>query len=867
MEIFMKNVAFSATPQGVKDTIAEVLHSAAYRKYSDSPLNFSVNILPPGRKRDARGQCGKLTVPSPAVGRQFLATCGGLKPKRPIRVAGMQICFTKSWHQPCYNLVEQICRLPFRPDVHQAENIQTQTMPFRGESVPIDAVQLGWFCRDQTFSIEWEQQCRSFGQLTYDAERRAFQIRIFGEEDTRIIVIHVAGIYWASAHVDAQDDATIILESRHAHSFETGPPEHHEMLEQLSISPIARSRSGGPQRRRWCAIDPEHESVAPYVSNTVRVICAELHGLTQFRQLCIEARLMVKDYVVPVDHRELFCRRVRQAYSKWVRKLKWGAAFQVEALTRGGLVDLKEALSLRKTIHHLYSTKGTQFTCAFLQSFITQMKTEFHRYQDMDGELETVDQFMRRCLQSYTVPLQYRRGFKSNTETQFFYCLHAIVTPTTIHLDGPHPERFNRVIRWYPDHHDHFLRVSFADEVHLQYRFDRDVDGRDFIARRVGSILTKGLEIAGRHFHFLAYSQSALKEHSVWFVRDFYDEENNCCVTAESIIKRIGTFEKLYYDPKLIYCPARYGARVSHAFTSTDSSVSAEAEEVIILPDVMDSAGKWAFTDGVGTISPALARAICMELRSRGRRARYPRMHPKAFQIRFMGSKGMLSVDHKLSGRAICIRPSMIKFDAPNSLDIEIAQVFDKPGPLCLNRPLIMILEALGVEYKVFQELQDDAVANAKSSSQSLSKAELLLERHGLGSSYRVPMVIHQLTKLGIDNLQDKFYRQMVDFAVNHALRELKHHARIPVKQGWNLVGVADVHGYLKEGEIFAHIASSNEQSNSKYLEGQVLVSRSPTIHPGDVQVVHAIGKPPRGSPFEKESLPNCVVFSIKGTL
>lgn len=38
-------------------------------------------------------------------------------------------------------------------------------------------------------------------------------------------------------------------------------------------------------------------------------------------------------------------------------------------------------------------------------------------------------------------------------------------------------------------------------------------------------------------------------------------------------------------------------------------------------------------------------------------------------------------------------------------------------------------------------------------------------------------------------------------------------------------------------------------------------------IHPGDVQGVRAIGRPPVGSPFEKEPLPNAVVFSIKGKI
>jgi len=56
----------------------------------------------------------------------------------------------------------------------------------------------------------------------------------------------------------------------------------------------------------------------------------------------------------------------------------------------------------------------------------------------------------------------------------------------------------------------------------------------------------------------------------------------------------------------------------------------------------------------------------------------------------------MLSVDYTLSGRAICLRDSMIKFSALESREIEIARAFDSPGKYYLNRPLIMILEHLG---------------------------------------------------------------------------------------------------------------------------------------------------------------------------
>jgi hypothetical protein len=138
----------------------------------------------------------------------------------------------------------------------------------------------------------------------------------------------------------------------------------------------------------------------------------------------------------------------------------------------------------------------------------------------------------------------------------------------------------------------------------------------------------------------------------------------------------------------LIYCPARYGARISQAFTATDSSVSVEAEEIFYLKDIEvakfsadgTQKGTWCFTDGVGTISGELARAIWRELQAKTRRGKRIKTYPRALQVRFMGSKGMLSVDYKLSSRAICIRHSMIKFDAPNSLEIEIARAFDKPG-------------------------------------------------------------------------------------------------------------------------------------------------------------------------------------------
>lgn len=164
----------------------------------------------------------------------------------------------------------------------------------------------------------------------------------------------------------------------------------------------------------------------------------------------------------------------------------------------------------------------------------------------------------------------------------------------------------------------------------------------------------------------------------------------------------------------------------------------------------------------------------------------------------------------------------------------------------------------------MFQKLQDEVVRDAQESLLDLERAAGLLEAHGLGNSFRMTSVMLNLKKLGVSSPDDQFYHQMMEFAVHHVLRELKQRARIPVPGAYTLVGIADVHQFLNPREIFACIKSSNS-SAIVYLEGPILISRSPTIHPGDVQIVHARGRPPPGSCFEHEPLQNTVVFATKG--
>lgn len=88
-------------------------------------------------------------------------------------------------------------------------------------------------------------------------------------------------------------------------------------------------------------------------------------------------------------------------------------------------------------------------------------------------------------------------------------------------------------------------------------------------------------------------------------------------------------------------------------------------------------------------------------------------------------------------------------------------------------------------------------------------------------------------------------------------------HGRIPIPGSWTLVGVMDEFDILEPHEVYACLADPMRKERI-YVEGDVVISRSPTHHPGDMQYARAIGRPPAGSPLL--SLVNCLVFPQKGS-
>ena len=189
----------------------------------------------------------------------------------------------------------------------------------------------------------------------------------------------------------------------------------------------------------------------------------------------------------------------------------------------------------------------------------------------------------------------------------------------------------------------------------------------------------------------------------------------------------------------------------------------------------------------------------------------------------------------------------MNKFDVPqgeDSAEIEIAKAFEHAGEAHLNRyvyylprtrgaklnsqdrPLIMILEDRGVEKTHLVKLQDDAVKDIHTASDSLEQASRLLKAHSLGRGFGLHYTLQGLRAVGMGTqyqigikhvLADVFIDRLISFAKNAVLRDIKHKARIPIPDSYHLVGVADegpayeLEGRknvfkLSEGEIFGAI-------------------------------------------------------------
>ncbi|KAL4351449.1 hypothetical protein GQ457_06G000350 [Hibiscus cannabinus] len=423
------------------------------------------------------------------------------------------------------------------------------------------------------------------------------------------------------------------------------------------------------------------------------------------------------------------------------------------------------------------------------------------------------------------------------------------VTPSKVYFSGPDINLSNRVLRSYIKDIDNFLRVSFVDEelgkIHSSdlSSSTSETDGKPTrIYQRILSTLRNGILIGDKKFEFLACSTSQLRENSIWM---FASKPG---LTADGIREKMGQLH-------VIRNVARYAARLGQSLSSSRETLEVNQNEIKVIPDIEVETGvnKYTFSDGIGKISAKLARQVAKKCHLKNT--------PSAFQIRYGGYKGVVAVDPSSSVK-LSLRKSMQKFDADStSLDV---LSWSKLHTCYLNREIIILMSTLGVKDSVFETKQKEFLDRLEATLVDPEKAREAMDRLSNGE---LAKVLREMLLCGYKPDSEPFLSMMLRTIRASKLLDLRTRSRILIEKGGILMGCLDETGTLEYGQVFVQYSgsksrqSSNDRSNQNchIVEGKVVITKNPCLHPGDLRVLEAVDA------VVLHHMVDCVVFPQKG--
>lgn len=537
-------------------------------------------------------------------------------------------------------------------------------------------------------------------------------------------------------------------------------------------------------------------------------------------------------------------------------KLPFGILFQVNALVKNNYIEPNTARDmLGILLEEFASAKRRGEPPPFsARSFKSIMNDIPYPVPGIDSSRLTAGGIMNKLAESEREErARILHRLEQERSARQSWVLKAVVTPARITFHGPDLETNNRVLRKFSEFSEYFLRVQFCEEDGEDLFFNPTVSN-EVVLERFKRVFNSGIQIAGRLYGFLGFSHSSLRSHSAWFAAPFVDRDMTL-QNHVTIIRNLGDF-------KHIRIPARCAARIGQAFSETPFSINLEEHGIShgTMPDVKSADGKRIFSDGVGIISPGAAKVLWKNLPTSNKAT--------CFQIRWAGAKGMLSLHTGLEGRRFVIRgETMLKFGGGDESQLEICDMGSRPLRMVLNQQMIKIMEDLGVDEKWFFREQKRELDVLKAVTRSVENTASFLRVQDVGTVIELPKFFRRLQRRRIDYRTDQFLRSLVEAVVLRELRLLKHKARIPVRKGATLFGVMDETKFLGEDEVYITYDRSYKGArglvDGSLEDGQVvMVTRSPALHPGDIQFRRQ-GAPPPGHPLR--ALKNCVVFSQKG--
>ncbi|KAM0676283.1 hypothetical protein GVAV_000246 [Gurleya vavrai] len=190
----------------------------------------------------------------------------------------------------------------------------------------------------------------------------------------------------------------------------------------------------------------------------------------------------------------------------------------------------------------------------------------------------------------------------------------------------------------------------------------------------------------------------------------------------------------------------------------------------------------------------------------------------------------------------VFLRKSMNKFESKHKL-LEVI-TFSQHIAGHLNRQIILILEALGIDLDIFLEMQDEFIVK-------------------LITNNKKELVSKFCSDFEFFDIQEKFFLKLLDPIIKKCTYDLVKKSKIFICKSRLLMGILDEHNVLEENQVFIQcspcINCSCKEKDQKIITGMVAIAKNPCLHPGDVRLVECVDKK------ELNYLKDVVVFSAKG--
>jgi RNA-dependent RNA polymerase len=490
--------------------------------------------------------------------------------------------------------------------------VRPQPIPFPGPSIgqPVVEVDFGVLGRDgSTYSSEYSVGVKGFLHVNRDGNYLsvAGDGQGFAPARSFRIVISFDAI------------AAIITPTSSTH-----PPS---IIFELSYAPSLETYTTAARIVRISSFDDEHAFVAPYTTHHLRISLASTAAMHAFLKLVKNLpvpRTVYKDVTVEVGR--LYAAEVLYDVRSTLATVNIEDAFQLEAILYDGVIA---PVDIEEIVEHLrgYKEEGdmgdkeSELVLVELRRMLLEERLA-RRERDttpiVDLPLRSVrgsqdlDRTVLELLEAAITTVQDREWLGEQDDVNTFSCRHVSITPSTLILSEPYRESSNAIVRRYPQGSTHYLRVGFVEEDGTRLAVGRRGIDSEFIDRLVLTPLPGLLDLGGRYYEFLGYSQSSIRRHAGYFVAPFprnvddgkEGEGGEKEIKASDIRNGFGDLSKIADQPTM------YGARLSLGFTSSRVSISLHKRNIVELEDietVIKRPGEadvvTNHTDGAGTIS------------------------------------------------------------------------------------------------------------------------------------------------------------------------------------------------------------------------------------------------------------------------